>query len=136
MGNGVLRLRGPTLPLCFGGRGGVRVLLEETLGAVSSEVQKAARQQVGVGACEGGGGVLPTLLFVLLALLVQRQRGERDHATSQRGELRLSALAVVLPGFVSWDGVWTGREKKTDTEAIRESLKCMRRRREEKKRQI
>lgn len=121
MGNGVLQLRRPTVPLCFGGRGGVRVLLEETLGAVSSEVQKAARQQVGVGACEGGGGVLPSLLFVLLALLVQRQRGERDHATSQWRELRLSALAVVLPGFVSWDGVWTGREKKTDTEVIRES---------------
>lgn len=76
-----------------------------------SEVEEASRQEVRVGVGRGGGGVLPSLPLVLLAILFQGQQGERNHATSQRGELRLSALAVVLPGFVSRDGVWREEER-------------------------
>lgn len=94
------------VPLCFGGRGGVRVLLEESLSTVRSEVEKASGQDVRVRAGGRGGGILPSLPLVLLAIFLQGQQGERNHATGQRGELRLSAVAVVLPGFVSRDGVW------------------------------
>lgn len=101
------------VPLCFGGWGGVRVLLQEPLGAVSTKVEKAACQEVRVWAGGGGRGVLPSLVLVLFAFLLEGQRGERNHATGQRGELRLSALTVVLPGLVRWDGVW-GEEQRED----------------------
>lgn len=78
---------------------------------MGSEVKKAACEEVRVGAGRGGGGILSSLLLCLLAFLLQVQREERNHATGQRGELRLSALAVVLPGFVGRDGVWRDRDK-------------------------
>ena len=54
---------------------------------------------------------MPSLFLVLRAFLLQGQRGERNHAPGQRGELCLSALVVVLPGFVGRDGVCREEER-------------------------
>jgi len=105
------------VPLCFGGGGGVRVLLQESLGTVRSEVEEAPRQEVRVR--EGEGGFLPSLPHVLLAIVLQQQRREGDHAAGERRELSLSALAVVLPGFESGDGVWRGEGGQQREERIR-----------------
>lgn len=102
------------LPLCFGGRGGVWVLLEEPLCAVRSEVEEASSQKVRVGARRRGGGFLPSLTLLVLAFLLQGQRWERNHATSQGGELSLSALAVVLPGLEGRDWICREEERKRE----------------------
>lgn len=60
---------------------------------------------------------MPSLVLVLFTFLLQGQRGERDHATSQRGELRLATLTVVLPGLVSWDGVWREEQREEGVRA-------------------
>lgn len=92
-------------PLCFSGGSGVWVLLEEALGTVRPEVEEASCQDVRMRAGRGRGGVLPSLAVLLLPVLFEGKQGERNHATGQRGQLRLSAVAVVLPGFVGRDGI-------------------------------
>lgn len=78
----------------------------------------------------GGGGVLPSLPIVLLPVLLQGQQGERDHATGQRGELSLSALAVVLPGFEGRDGIWRERRESNQERRASEIFKTGKHRRE------
>ena len=87
------------------------------MGTVCSKVEEASCQKVRVGAGRGGGGVLASVPLLVLAVLLQGQRGERNHATSKRGKLRLSTLTVILPGFVSWDGVWKEEDRNGEKES-------------------
>lgn len=78
-----------------------------------------------MGAGRGRGVILPSLSLFLFTTLLQGERRERNHATGQWGELCLSALVVILPGFKSWDGVW--RRRKEIKRGIKPSKKRTRR---------
>lgn len=96
-------------------------MLEEPLGAVRSEVEEASSQKVRVGARRGRGGFLPFLPLLILAFLLQGQRGQGHHAAGQGGELRLAALAVVLPGLEGRDRVWREEERRRERASVSRS---------------
>lgn len=75
------------------------------------KVQEAPGEVVRMRARRGGGGVLASLVLVLVPVLLQGQQGERDHAAGQRGELSLAALVIVLPGLEGRDGIWRMEDK-------------------------
>lgn len=120
--------------MCFGGRGGVGILLQEALCTVHAKVQKAARQEVRVRAGGRGRGVLPPALATALIpiILLQGQQWEGNHTSRQRRQLSLATLAVVLPRLEGRNRICRRAqvEDKSYTTAW-EALMCSGRHREE-----